>query len=135
MRTAEAEELGQKLATSFPRSSVSIHAWTEQLIECERGPAEAAVRNLIRTSEHPPTIAHFWTAYRGVHKPLNGDEIKCERCFDTGYVTDTNHPHHWPGQPERIPVLMTEDGAQHDECICNVVTICPNCGTYRRLSA
>lgn len=136
MRTAEAEELGQKLATSFPRSAVSVTAWTEQLVECERGPAEAAVRTLIRTSEHPPTIAHFWSTYRAMFTPTKNkpDEVLCTTCGDSGWVTDRNHPNHWPGAPERRPVFINGYGTHHDECMCNVVAPCPMCGQRQKIA-
>ncbi len=138
MNTWEADALAEKLAHSWPRSAVSAHSWAEELLELDKGRAEAAVRQLVRTAEHAPAIATFLAAYRNLASTAH-PEFECRHCANSGWVTDTNHPAHWPGkhpQPDeidesgrtirhpgdipKIPDYYTRD----DGCLCNVSRPC-----------
>lgn len=137
MKEWEANSLADKLAHSWPRSSVTIKAWEEELLELDKGRAEEAARQLVRTAEHPPSIATFLSTYRNLAGSARYD-FQCPKCCNTGWVTDTNHPAHWPG---KHPAPATEENGvwtQHpgdvpkvpdwygpdDGCCCNVVTPC-----------
>lgn len=120
MKEWEANSLADKLAHSWPHSSVTVKAWEEELLELDKGRAEETARQLVRTAERPPSIATFLSAYRNLAGTSRYD-FKCPKCDNTGWVTDTNHPAHWPGkQVPKVPDWYSPG----DGCCCNVVTPC-----------
>lgn len=131
MNHNDAERISFKLATSWPRSSVAAESWSEELLELNTGPAEEAVRRLIRTCEHPPTIAQFYAVYRGLHGTAH--EPACPTCGGDGWVTDTDHPRHFDtkGGTRKIPVLIGPDGPDHGACLCNLHRPC-HCAAGKR---
>jgi hypothetical protein len=138
MQTWEADSIADKLCHSWPRSSISAKAWTDELADLQRGRAEEAARQLVRSSEHAPSIAAFLSMYRNLAGSAD-PTFECPDCANSGWVTDTNHPAHWPGRhPE--PNKLQPDGTHRDEpgnippipasfgpadgCCCNVVRPC-----------
>ena len=111
--------ISHKLATSWPRSSISADAWIEELAELDGPRAEEAARHLVRTAEHAPSIAQFLAAYRATRGTADRYAFECPHCCNTGWVTDRDHPNHWPGELERVPPLNS-DGS----CNCNAVRPC-----------
>ena len=124
MQTWEADSIGQKLATSFPRSSISAQSWAEELADLEKIRAEEACRRLIRTAEHPPTIAAFMNLYGSLAGTAQDTGPLCPDCDGTGLVTDRRHPQHWPGTPDSVPRPLNTELYQPGECACNVVAAC-----------
>jgi len=138
MRLSEAEDVALKLSQSWPRSAISVKVWADELVELNRARAEEAARKLVRTSEHAPSIAAFLGAYRNLAGTATSDFV-CDDCANSGWVTDTNHPSHWPGRHPEKNVLQA-DGTHRDDpgnippipewygpadgCCCNVVKPC-----------
>jgi hypothetical protein len=122
MKPFEAEDVANKLAHSWPRSSITITSWVEELVELDKGRAEETTRQLIRNAEHAPSIAAFLSTYRNLAGTAK-DGPKCPDCDGTGWVTDTNHPSHWPGDMKRVPPIPASHGPA-DPCLCNVVKPC-----------
>ena len=123
MTPQQAEALGSLMARSWSRGPTP-DVWADVFADLHHGPAEAAYRRLRDTSEQPPTVATFRAAYAALIGTARGDGPECDACADTGWVTDTHHPAHWPGRPGTIPVLLTDDGPDRDPCICNVARPC-----------
>lgn len=122
MQKWEAESLGHKLATSFPRSSITPDAWADELADLQLAPAEEAVRRIIRTSEYAPTIAAYHSLYRSLFGTAR-TSVDCTLCAGSGWITDRDHPAHWPGDHTSMPPIPAEYGPD-DGCNCNVVTTC-----------
>jgi len=123
MEQWDADRIARKLATSWSRSSISADSWADELLPLVAGPAEEAVRRLVRTAEHAPSIAQFHGTYRGLLGTVEAGDA-CPDCAGSGLVTDTNHPRHWPGDRSSVPVLVLPDGPHPEECMCNVVRPC-----------
>ncbi len=96
--------------------------WMDVLVGCEDGRAGTAFARLKNKATHMPSPADFMAEYRSLVTTRPSEGVKCQQCHDNGWVTDTNHPHHWPG--EKAPVLYMNGEPAPDECICNVVRAC-----------
>ena len=139
METWQADSLAAVLCRSFPRSSIAADVWAEELGPLDTVRAEEAVRRIRRTFEHPPTIAAVHAVYANLLGSADTATEVCDHCGNTGIITDTDHPRHWPGRPGTIPTPMgpvdfTDDaGNAHTrieptgECACNVATWCRQC--------
>ena len=133
MERWEAEGLAQSLCQSFPRSQIAPDIWQSELEPLDKARAEEAVRRVRRQSEHAPSIAYFHGIYGGLLGSVRGDGVACESCSDTGLVTDTDHPRHWPGAPDAMPRPRDPDGSEY--CDCNVATWCRDCEHGKRARA
>lgn len=147
MTPEHAERVAMKLNQSWPRSNVTMIAWTTALVELDLARAEETCRQLVRTEEHAPSIARFLAKYRDLAGTAGPDpDGACAFCGDSGWVPDTNHPGHWPGRPETIPVASvlvtrTDDDGHvttawelSGECWCNVVAPCGKCAIGPRVA-
>lgn len=127
MKEQTAQSLALKLSQTWQRGPLP-DIWAEVLQTMEHGPAEAAYRALRDTMHNSPSIAEFRTAYAKQLGTAHRDPDHphdCAECCDTGWVTDLDHPRHWPGRPGTIPVARDADGnVDPRECICNVARPC-----------
>jgi len=121
METWEADTLGGLIAQSWPRSSITADVWAGEFRSLDKPRAEEAVRQLRRTQEHAPSVASFYAVYgRLAGSAQEGGT--CDMCDNTGVITDTDHPHHWPGRNGTLPLAIDVDGKPY--CICNVARPC-----------
>lgn len=120
MREYEAVEIATRLCHSWPRSSISADMWANELARLDRGRAEHTARQLVRTHDHAPSIAAFLSAYRALAGTATDERI-CPDCANNGWVTDNDHPAHWPG---KTPPPVPEWWGRDDGCCCNVVRPC-----------
>lgn len=121
MNHAQAEGLAMRLCQSFPRSQIAPDVWIEHLLPLHHGPADAAVRQVVVSAEHSPTVAHVLSAYRGLLGTAQRGP-QCPQCDGTGWVTCTDHPDHrgyWVGREDQLPKVSADMG-----CACNVTRPC-----------
>lgn len=98
------------------RLSTSQHDhWMDVLCQLADTQAGTTFARLMRQST-APTPAQFLAA-ADAHRPTSNRW--CEACANTGLVTDTRHPEHWPDDASR-PQLASDP----NECICNIATPC-----------
>jgi len=136
MFSSDAEDIALKMVQSWPRSSVTMKSWTDELIELDKGRAEEVARRLVRNSDSAPTIAHFFNLYRELAGTYHEEE-KCVTCGGDRWVADLLHPWHGGYWQQRSddkktictpPVALDADGKPDpNECICNIVRQCPTC--------
>lgn len=128
MNPNDAISLAVLISQTWPRNQIPVDVWEETLTPLDGPRCEQAYRDLRNTIKYPPSISDFMAKYHGLLGTAREANL-CEHCAGTGIVTDTNHPHHWPGRPDTMPPA-NDDGT----CNCNCATWCPNCpeGTTRR---
>lgn len=121
MKDETAEKLALQIAQTWSKTAAP-DIWAEELRPLNHAQAEEAYRRLRREVQHSPSIAEFMARYRSLTGTAGNDTPKCPACDDTGWITDTHHPHHgghWEGREDRRPSVAS-DG----ECQCNIVTPC-----------
>lgn len=122
MNHDDADRLARQLRNAFGRGPTADLIASE-LLEMDYARAFVAINKLVRESEHAPSIAVLWATYRAQLGTAKGEP--CELCSDTGWITDLDHPAHWPGDPVTLPVVIDSNGhPDPTECACNVVTTC-----------
>src|SRR5690349_7553088 len=98
MLAVEAEIIVQKIYAHWDlRPTEGKHDyWIDTLTRMDYGTAGTTFARL-QKHHHAPSPADFLAEYQSLHTaPF---QERCEHCASTGLVTDTNHPHHWPGDP------------------------------------
>lgn len=136
MNTAQASALALKIAQTWTRGP-SPDIWEEELAPLDHARAEEAYRQLRREAKHPPVIADLLERYNRLRgsagAPTGPRDPDCFGCYDTGWVTCTDHPRHgghWQGREDRRPVSPNGPA----ECMCNIVRPC-RCGTGKAAEA
>lgn len=114
-----AEQLLSSLRRAFDPWTPYREAWLSALLELDRSSARHAADWVIKHNRRAPTIAEFLDVYRQERLRSVEDGDICGKCAGTGWVTDTNHPFHFPGDISKAPVDPV-DGS----CMCNVVSPC-----------
>ena len=117
MQGYEADSLARALASMWPAWTPNLSKWSQMLADLDWNLANRTVKHLVRELDTPPSWAKFYKTYQEL-KPTAYVGPRCELCDGTGWVTDRNHPDHWPGHPAHTPPA-TDDG-----CACNVVAPC-----------
>lgn len=96
-------------------SSSQHDHWMDVL--CQLGDSQAGTTFVrMMRQANAPTPAQFLAA-ADAHRATNNRW--CDACCNTGVVTDTRHPQHWPDEQSR-PKLASDP----DECICNIGRPC-----------
>lgn len=90
--------------------------WVSILCDLDATQAGTTFARMMR-QQHAPSPAQF-LAEAQQHQPAI-TRSWCAACGNTGVVSDDNHPHHWPGQPDTMPRI---EGSS--DCICNVAKPC-----------
>lgn len=108
------------------RFSQSQHDhWMDTLSALDAGAAGTTYVRLTKKADRVPTPAEFIAEYRTVHVfDASNRRPPCAVCGDSGIVTDTDHPRHWPGDPKSMP-RPTHGGQEY--CNCNVANYCRQC--------
>lgn len=101
--------------------------WMDTLCGVDGGIAGTAYVRLQRKSDRVPTPAEFLAECRTIQPyDASNREPPCLECADSGVITDTDHPRHWPGTPDTLPKVYEQDIAD-GRCNCNAVTWCRQC--------
>lgn len=108
---------------SMTLTAARTEAWLDMLGALDEGVAGTAFVRLKTKGTSAPSPADFMSTYSTLSASGGGAPSgpRCGGCHGTGWVTDTDHPRHWPGDSKDAPT--SPDG----ECLCNVVTWCPRC--------
>lgn len=108
--------------------------WMDTLETLDAGVAGTTYVRLQQKTDKLPSPAEFLAEYRTV-APYDATHRapQCEACCNTGLVTDTDHPRHWPGPPDSMPRPVGPDGDVY--CDCNVATWCRGCEHGKRARA
>lgn len=113
----QADSLTKALASMWPAWNLNLRQWSKNMADLEYKTASKAVSTIVRQSDNPPSWARFLLVYDSCKgQAITGPA--CELCSGTGWVTDTDHPNHYPGPVEYAPK------AHEDGCFCNVVKAC-----------
>lgn len=86
MTRHDASDLARIITTHF-RNPLHADAYAAALIDYDRGPAEAAIRQLTRTEEHAPSIAKLHMAIRAQFRTDPTEIAGCAGCSGDGLVT------------------------------------------------
>lgn len=128
MRPEEARRLADRISQHWGGrlTHSQVDYWAEELGPLDEGAAGTAFARL-KASAHRPTLGEFLEQYKTLNvRDGSTPRPQCDTCSNTGLVTDTDHPRHWPGDPKTVPV---EYGG---ECCCQVATWCPVCDEGQR---
>ena len=145
MEREEALALLHRITTNWgQRLATSVHDhWMNTLTDLEPGPAGTAYARL-QGLPKMPSPAEFRATVSTLATRDQSTGYQCTTCgydangrwTNTGLITDTDHPHHWPGRPGTMPpetVIDNGNGTITRLCNCNCVTWCPNCDAGRTM--
>lgn len=128
MQQQEADALALKLSTSWQASKIGPNTWADQLLDLHVNQAAAAIRNLVRDDESPPSIARFMHAYKALAAPRSRDG--CESCDGTGWIQVLDYRRH------ATACVSPHVAPNGGPCACSAVEPCSQCadGNHARVN-
>lgn len=102
------------------RLSTSQHDhWMQCLTALDADQAGTTFARMMK-QQQPPSPAQF-VAAADTYKPATHTHW-CEDCHNTGVITDTNHPNHWP--TGLMPMPQSAIDPDPTQCHCNMTRPC-----------